>query len=119
MALTDVGTRVTDLPVRGSPLPSLRMTSTVALELPSAGTVVRLATMSESATTGPVGGGVPKVTTTSSPTSGRLSVVSVARNLTISVVASVTLNTAWPAVFVVTPEAGEIVDDPFTAVKVM
>ena len=83
-ALTDVGTRATVLPVSGNPLPSLRITSTVALEWPSAGTIVRLATMSESATTGAVGGGVPKVTWTSSPTSGRLSVVSVARNRTVS-----------------------------------
>ena len=78
-ALTDEGTRVTDLPLRGRPLSSLRITSMVALEWPSAGTEVLPATISESPMTGTVGGGVPKVTWTSSPTSGRSSVVSVAR----------------------------------------
>src|ERR1700722_19859034 len=70
-ALTDVGPRLTVLPASGNPLVSLRSTCTVALELPSAGTVVLLATMSESASDGAVGGRVPKVTWTSSPTSGR------------------------------------------------
>ena len=44
--------------------------------------------------------------------------VSVARYRTTSEVASVTLNVAWPAALVATPEAGVITDEPFNAVNV-
>ena len=89
----------------------------MAFELPSAGTVVLLATMSESASAGTLGGGEPKVICTSSPTSGRPSVTSVARYRTTSEVVSVTSNVAWPAELVATPEAGVITDEPLNAVN--
>src|SRR5215472_6797605 len=56
-ALADVGKRATIFPARANPLPSFKITTTVALDWPSAGTVVRFATMSESATTGVMAGG--------------------------------------------------------------
>ena len=102
-ALSDVGTNVTVLLFSGRPLPSLRITTTVALELPFAGTVAALAVMSESLRAGGVGVGVPKVTCTSSPTRGRSSLVSVARYRTISEVVSVTWKVAWPVESVATP----------------
>ena len=113
-----MGTRATDLPDRGSPLASLRITSTVALELPSAGTVVLLATMSESATTGTIGGGEPKVTCTSSPTSGRPSVMSVARYWTTSEVVSVTCEGRLAGrVGRDSRQVGLITDEPLNAVN--
>ena len=50
------GDKGTALPLSGNPLASFRTTSTMALERPSAGTVVLLATMSESGITGTVVG---------------------------------------------------------------